>query len=39
MGLNTGVLRQPNIDEEIDYGDVEADVSSASVPSFNEQSP
>ena len=35
MGLSSGVFRQPDVDEELDYGDMEADVSSASVPSFN----
>ena len=34
MGLMSGVFRQQDVDEELDYGDMEADVSSASVPSF-----
>ena len=38
MGLNTGVLRQPNVDEEMDYGE-DIEVSSASIPSFQDQLP
>ena len=39
MGLTCGVFRQQDVDEELDYGDMEADVSSASVPSFNTHLP
>ena len=39
MGLNTGALRQPNVDEEMDYGEEDIEVSSASIPSFTEQLP
>ena len=39
MGLDTGALRQPNVDKEMDYGEEDVEVSSASTPSFNEQLP
>ena len=38
MGFNTGALRQPNVDEEMDYGE-DIEVSSASIPSFPDQLP